>query len=68
MLIIFTGLNGFSTLAIVSMSYELAIELSFGKVGEGMAAGIINLFGNIFGFIIIEVLNPALERDDKIDL
>ena len=26
------------------------------------------MFGNLFGFIIIEVMNPALGRGDPIDL
>ena len=39
-LFIFTGLNGFTVISLISVGYELSVDLSFGKVGEGMAVGI----------------------------
>eukprot|EP00347_Sterkiella_histriomuscorum_P001701 403371011 len=61
------SLNGFFNSSIFSVAYEQGVELSY-PIGEATSGGVFNIFNNIFGFLLIMILTPILNNNDKIDV
>ena len=55
------AVNGFFSLGIFSVAYELAVELSF-PIGEATSGGVINSLANAFSFIQVMILTPFLSN------
>ena len=56
------SLNGFISIAIYSVCYEYVVELTPG-IGESISGGFINNFGNILGFLEINLIQFLGELD-----
>ena len=52
---ILISINGFISIAIYSVCYEYVVELTPG-IGESISGGFINNFGNILGFLEINLI------------
>ena len=49
------SLNGFFSISVYSTCYEYVVELSPG-IGESISGGLINMIGNILGFVEINIV------------
>ncbi|CDW88459.1 major facilitator superfamily protein [Stylonychia lemnae] len=60
-------LTGYFNLSIMAVAFEQGIELSY-PIGEATSGGIFNILNNIFGFILILILTPILNNNEKKDV
>ena len=61
------AVNGFFNLSILSVSFELAVEITF-PIGEAMSGGLINTVANILGFILICIFTYLLDKGSRDDV
>jgi hypothetical protein len=66
-LIISIALCGFFNMSILSVAFELGVELSF-PIGEAMSGGIINTLANLFALVLVLMTTPILNVGDHIDV
>lgn len=60
-------INGFFTLSIFSVAYEMGVELTF-PIGEATSGGFINTLSNLIGFVIVMSLTPILDNKREKDV
>ena len=63
-MILITVLNGYFTISIFSIAYELAVEITY-PIDETNSCGVINSFASMWGFLftlgLTEILNNKTE-------
>lgn len=60
-------INGFFTLSVFSVAYEMGVELTF-PIGEATSGGFINTLSNLIGFVLVMSLTPILDNKEKKDV
>lgn len=60
------SLNGFFNSSIFAVAYEQGVELSY-PIGEAASGGVFNINNNLFGLILVMVMTPILNNNEKID-
>ncbi len=66
-LITSTLVNGFFTLSMFAVAYEMGVELTY-PIGEATSGGFINLSLNMIGFILVMSLTPVLDNKEEKDV
>jgi hypothetical protein len=61
LLMISTILNGFMSLSILAVAFELGVELSY-PIGEAMSGGIINSLASTTCLILVEIMTLLLDN------
>jgi hypothetical protein len=60
-------INGFTSIAILAMAYELGVEVSY-PVDEALSASIINTISCTLSFILVISMTPILDIREEIDV
>jgi ABC-type uncharacterized transport system permease subunit len=60
-------INGFFTLSIFAIMYELGVECTY-PVGEAMSGGLINSGMNLSGLLLVCALTPILNGSEESDV
>ncbi|CDW85706.1 major facilitator superfamily protein [Stylonychia lemnae] len=66
-LMVASAINGFFSMGVFSVAYELGVEMSF-PIGEATSGGLTNSVANVIGFVLVIAMTPILERGQSQDV